>query len=276
MTNKLSILLILLASTAAAQSGTSTTNVQDVTKSAKKWSLSLSSSLETDALQTDNVDKAYSNSTSLAVGYKLPKDFKLSASFTMDKDLTGLREETFRDPSISLSKKLPNIGKHTTTSGKISTKIPVSESSRKTTSLQTALSVSGMALFDASKYITKGLTIGYSAGLINNFHEFKVTTSGRSNTQRTLTNSLVFDYSINDQLGLYLDNTYYRNYTYDGRSNDYFSFDQSITYSHDIGVSLSLGHAIGGSALAINGRESNVKLFDNNDSTYYFTLAYSY
>lgn len=276
MTKNKSILLILLASMASAQSGTSTTSVQSVTKPAKSWSLSIATSLETDALQTDNVDKAYSNSTSFGIGYKLPKDFKISASIILDKELTGYREEKFRDPSISLSKKLPNLGKFVTTSAKLGTKIPLSEASKKTTSLQTSLSTSATAVYDASKHITKGLSFAYNAGIINNFHEFKVTTSGKSNTQRTLTNSLVIDYSINDNLGLSFDNTYYRNYTYNGNSNDFFSFDQSITYSHDLGVSVSLGHAIGGSALAINGRESNVKLFDNNDSTYYFTLAYSY
>lgn len=276
MTKTMSILLILLAANTMAQSNATNTSVQKVTKPSKLWSLSLSSSVETDSLVTDNVEKVYSNSTTFGASYKLPKDFKASLSLTMDKELTGYREEDFRDPSLSLSKSFGKISKYVTASAKASTKIPASETSRKTTSLQTALSTSGTFLYDAGKHVLEGLTIGYSLGVINNFHKYTMSSTGKSNTQRTFTNSLMFDYAINDNFGIYLDNTYYRNYTYKSEYNDFFSFDQSVTYSHDSGASVTLGHAIGGSALAIDGRESNVKLFDREESSYYITLAYSY
>ncbi|WP_034732559.1 hypothetical protein [Bacteriovorax sp. Seq25_V] len=275
MTKKMSILLILLASKAMAQQGVSETSVKSPEKASKLWSISLSSTLETDSKPTGDVEKSYSNTTSLGFGYKLPNEFKAGLSLILDKDLEGEREQKLRDPSLSLSRALPVFAKYWTSTAKLSTKIPVSEASRKTTGLQTALSASVTFLYDASN-IAKGLTIGYSPSIINNFHEYKVTTSGKSNTQRTLSNSLMFDYAFNDSFGIYLGNTYYRNFTYDGNYNDFFSFDQSITYSHEVGASATIGHAIGGSALAVNGKESNVQLFDKNESTYYFTLGFRY
>ncbi len=275
MTNKMSILLILLASSTMAQQGTSTTSVKMPEKASKLWSVRLSSTLETDSKTTSDETKTFSNTTSLGFGYKLPYELSAGLSLVLDKDLEGEREQNLRDPSLSLSRALPVFAKYVTSKAKVSARVPLSESSRKTTGLQTAIATSVTFLYDASN-LASGLTIGYGPSLISNFHKYKVTTSGKSNTQRTLSNSLMFDYAFNDSFGIYLDNTYYRNFTYDGNYNDFFSFDQSLTYSHKIGASATIGHAIGGSALAVNGKESNVQLFDKNESTYYFTLGFSY
>ena len=266
-----SLSLASTTSTAVNQSGTSVKKDQKE----EKPTFSFGVSVETDGTRTNNVDKPLNSSLSFGMGLKLDHGIKSSLSVIMDKDLKNERTQSVRDPKISLSKSLGKLGS-ISTSGKLSFSLPMSDSSRKTTSLQTTLGSSVSFVLDASKYITKGLTFVYVPFASMNLHEFETQSSGTINKQYTVGNSLVASYSFTDELSLSLANTYLRNFDYTGHTTDIFSFDQSITYVLPKGFDLTAGHAIGGSALAINGQESNVQLFDKDLATYYISLGFSY
>lgn len=242
----------------------------------KKYTIGISSSIGTDTKKSGNVEKDISNTTSLSYSYRFESGLKARASLTLDKDLKNDREQSLRDPSLSLTSKLPRLGKYISTSAKAALKVPLSESSRKTTGLNTALSLSSTLVYDATKHLLKKLTLIYIPSVRLNFHKYKFATTGASNTQYTLANTLVAAYGISDELSLSIVGSYYRNTTYLGNYNDGFSFDQSLSYTLAKGFSASVGHAIGGSALAVNGKESNIQLFDADLSSYYVSLDFSY
>lgn len=273
-------LLILLAASGPlmAQSITSTSSVSETgaKTASKKYTIGLSSTVETDTKSTDDELKYSANTTSLSGSYKFDDLNSVSASLVLDKELDGLREQKVRDPRISFKRRMPSIGKYITTSAAAGFSLPFSESSRKTTGLKTGLSLSGTLVYDATKHILPKLSVVYVPGVKANFHEYKISTTGSSNTQYTLSNALVFAYSISDKIALSLSNAYYRNFTYAGNYNDGFSFDQSLTFVLPQSFSATIGHAIGGTALAVNGTESNVQIFDEDLSTYYVSLGFSY
>ena len=276
------LLILLMMSPAALANSVSAvgTSVQSLDNSAglslENVGIALSNTFSTDVKAPDAVDKNMSNTTALVISYKLPRAMKLSLTNIFDKDLENDREGFIRDPKIGLSKSFGKLNRFISAAVSTSAKIPLSESSRIRTSLQTGITLAGSLGYDASEHITTGLSFSYSPAVITNFHKYRVTTSGSSNTQYTVSNSLAASYSITDFMSASLSGSYYRNFDYTGHTKDFFGVEQTLSFVLPKNFGLSVGHSTGGSALAVNGRESNVSLFDKDLSSYFLNISFSY
>ncbi len=275
------LILLMMSPTVLANSMSATaTSVKRLDNSAglslENVGITLSNTFSTDVKAPDAAEKNMSNTTALVISYKLPDNMKLSLTTIFDKDLENDREGLIRDPKIGFSKSFGKLNRFISTSVATSAKIPVSKASRVTTSLQTGISLSGSIVYDASEHLTNGLSFVYSPAVITNFHKYRVTTSGSSNTQYTLSNSLTAGYDITDFMSASVSGSYYRNFDYTGHTKDFFGVEQTLSFVLPQNFSLSIGHSTGGSALAVNGRESNVKLFDKDLSSYFLNISFSY
>lgn len=279
-TSTLLILLIMSPATMAASVSATGTSVKSLDKSAglslDNVGISLSNTFATDTKTLSDSGKSMSNTSVLSLSYKLSETMKLSLVNIYDKDLENDREGLIRDPKIGISKSFGKLNRYVSASLSATGKIPLSKSSRISTSLQTSLGLGGSIVYDSSQHILKNLSLIYSPGAIVNFHEYRVTTSGSSNTQYTLSNSLTLNYGITDYMSAAASGTYYRNFDYTGHTKDFFSIEQSLSFVLPQNFSLTVGHSAGGSALAINGRESNVQLFDKDLSSYFLNISFSY
>ncbi|WP_372654963.1 hypothetical protein [Halobacteriovorax sp.] len=275
------LILLMTSPTVLANTVSATgTSVQSLDNSAglslENVGISLSNTFATDVKAPDAAEKNMSNTTAMVIGYKLSRDMKLSLTTIFDKDLKNDREGYIRDPKIGLSKSFGKLNKFFSAAASTSVKIPLSKASRVTTSLQTAISLAGSISYDASEHVTKGLSLSYSPAVITNFHEYRVTTGGSSNTQYTLSNSLSAAYSITDKISASVSGSYYRNFDYTGHTKDYFGIEETLSFALPQNFGLRVGHSTGGSALAVNGRESNVSLFDKDLSSYFLNISFSY
>jgi len=279
-TSTLLILLMTSPAALAASVSATSTSVKKLDNSAglslDNVGISLSNTFATDIKTPNAANKSMVNTTALTISYKLDSTTKLTLSTIYDKDLENDREGLIRDPKIGLSKSFGKLNKYLSAAASTSAKIPLSKSSRITTSLQTGLSLAGSLTYDASEHILRDLSITYAPAAIVNFHKYRVTTAGSSNTQYTLSNTLAFNYGLTDIVSLSASGTYYRNFDYTGHTKDFFGIEQTASFVLPQNFSLSVGHATGGSALAVNGRESNVTLFDRNLSSYFLNIGFSY
>lgn len=154
--------------------------------------------------------------------------------------------------------------------------LPWSDRSKKETELRTAVAVSPLIVYIFDPQVIPGLSLIAVPSVRVFSHEFRVDTAGESNTEYSTTANFIISYVIAPGYSLSLNNTYARAWTYEGEYNDQFSFDQSISILLAKGFSLFAGHSIGGSALDVNGQESNLKLFDSRESQMYGGVSYAF
>jgi hypothetical protein len=237
--------------------------------------MKLSSGLSS-SLHKEQQDREQSSDFGLALNAKINERNSFNMIYEASQDLKGERKFTLGDAvwihSLRLNKELRST--NYTLSDFIT--IPLSEDSQKNTELYTRIGAGPGVSTDLSKYI-RGLVLSYSISGSILFHKYETAaTKGTSNSHYTLGNKFIIAYSLTERLSLGLDNRYSRSYTYQGNTKDNFIFDQSISYSASKNVGLSIGHNNKGNALAINGADSNVDIYNERTSTVYFTAELSF
>jgi hypothetical protein len=279
MTKKMSILLILLASTNLMAKNTSSAKAdQTVKKGAKKskdWSVSISNTVSSNLYKTDNPDHYASNVTAISLGAKFgPGKIRLSGA--INKPLTdGERDEKVTDLSLGYGQSLYKFNSFTRMSGSMKVTIPTSETSRERADLRTALTVATPISWDATQAGLQNAYVSYTPFAKKSFHRYEVATYGASNREWIVGNSLGVGYSLTSWMSIDFSGSYSRSFTYQGNSTDSYSLDESVSFSLPMKMGLTVGHSIGGSPLAPNGRDTEIDLFDSKKATVYATLSIS-
>ena len=213
-----------------------------------------------------------SQSADFALALRLAtEDISFGLSSSISKELTGQREFTFNNVGLSAAKSLWKSEKDLSVSGKLSLTLPFSERSKDYQKLITGVGVSTPVVYRA----TDSITLAYIPNLGVNFHSAKVAINGSSNYQYTLTNTLNADFALSDRFTLSALGQYSRLITYRGNSKDVYKLEQSLSYDLSP-YTVAIGHSLGGTPLAANGVETEVKVFDSNQSTVYAQFGISF
>ncbi len=267
------ILLAFTSATAVAQSSTS--NVASVKKGLedkKRWSLRVDSTISRDLLKTSDTQHSASTQNSLKFGY-VTGFGSISAKTSFSKELTNEREAYMGDSSFSFSRNVASPTKGIVSFGSLSFKIPTSEGSKDYAKLRTGVSLSeGISISDEILPL-KNFSILTILGATKNFHEFKTSLTGRSNTSYSLSGVAYLTYSATDKLYFNLGGTYMKGWTYENNTKDLYSFSQAVGYSFTSAFNLEVGHEFGGSPLSPNGRKTEIEFFDERDSSVYASLT---
>lgn len=270
----LSLILIGLFSSGSSW-GQEVLTSHPITKFAKKLSGSFDLSYNSDNKRINRIDKSSNLDLLLAPSYPLSKIETLSLVLGGNKDLTGERLWIYNDTYLAYSRNLYKTEDQFLSLSGISRIFhPTNEESRQIKTLRTKLFFGPQVKIDlAKKWAFLPLTVTYRPYYQQSFHRYKVAYDGKSNTQYSLSNRLILDYSFTEKISLTVDSIYGRSYTYQGNPQDTFVFDQSLGYSLNETYSFSLGHNNEGGALKANGRDSNVEIFNNNKSTFYLSIG---
>ncbi len=241
-------------------------------------STSLSANFSSNLKKVDSTEYYADSSFGLSSNYNLSKIYSSSISLSAYKELTNQRLSYLNDAALTFKAKInKNVYKLINlSSAKASVVIPLSENSRKNTSLQTAISIAPTVVIDLSKSSIPKLGIIYIPSLKYSLYKYAISAYGSSNNKYSLSNTLVFSYTYSDKISISATNVYSRSYTYTGISQDSYYFDQSINYQLNPQVGITIGHSIGGSALASNGTDQNINIFDSNQSSVHSGLSYTF
>lgn len=205
----------------------------------------------------------------------LPGKYLLSTALWLNQDFNNERELQARDSLLTLTKPVGRIYSGVNLIMRGAVTLPVSEASNETNGLITAFRLNPLLTYNASS-ILEGLTVIYRPTVIYNVHDFKTSLTGQSNHQFTTSQRVSFLYGLMENLFLSIDNSYIRSWTYDGNTNDFYSFDQSLSTMFTPRFSGFIGHSIGGNALNVNGQESDLRIFDTTRSSYYLGINYQF
>lgn len=239
-----------------------------------KLSTSLDLTYNTDNKTFDQKNKSSNIDFTLNPAYPLSKLDRLSLVVSANKDLKDQRNLTYADSYLGHSR---DFYKNTDLGLKINglTRIyhPTSEESQKNKTLKTKLYFAPQIAIDLSKKASIPVNITYRPYYQQSFHKYKVAYDGTSNIQTSISHRLILDLSIGEMFAITLDNIYGRSFTYYGNSKDSFNLDQSLQYSLNEKLNFAIGHNNSGNALKANGKDSNVELFNKNNSTFYFNTS---
>ena len=230
---------------------------------------------------TNNLYKQGSSENQLSQNHilngrlSLPGKYMISTSLWFTKDYENERKTLMRDSIVSLIRPMGTIFGEVNFTARGGLTLPFSKDSNTTAGLVTALRINPIFSYNASKFI-KNLSIIYRPSVVYNIHEFKTRTDLRSNSDYILSHRLTLAYGITNALWLSLDNTYMRAWTYSGNTNDIYSLDQSLSYNFTRDFSIFGGHSVGGNALDVNGQESDINVFDKDNSSFYLGLSYNF
>ncbi len=235
-----------------------------------KFSGVLNSYLNSGFEKFNSVDSQVSTDLELVLRLKV-NEITYGLDSSASKDLSGERTFGINNSAFSAGASLYKPNDDFSISGKLSITIPLSEKSTDYQYLTTALGLSTTFMLKASDSVT----LTYLPKGTLNFHEYKTALDTTSNYHYTLAHTLNMDYAISDSFTLSLLGKYTRLTTYSGNSKDNYKFEQSIAYDFEP-YTIALGHTLGGSPLAANGVETEIKLYDANDSTIYAQFGISF
>lgn len=267
------ILLSLAATSVVAQSSTgSITSVKKGPNAAKNWSARVDSTAYRDLLKTSEADHTSGMTNSFRFSYATDIGsftFKTSLS----KSFVDERKTTMNDSSFSYSRKALKPMDGIVSFGSLAVGLPTSKTSRKVSNLRTKISVSeGLSISDSVTRIDN-LSALLILAASKNFHEYKTSMLGSSNTSYSLSSVAYLTYSATESLYLTLGGTYAKGWTYENNTRDLYSFSQAIGYSFSPTYNLEVGHEFGGTPLSPDGKDVEIDLFDERDSSVYATLT---
>ena len=150
--------------------------------------------------------------------------------------------------------------------------IPNSQLSVKKDQLQTSLS--GRIGFSVAP-TGDGFSYGVGVSLGRNFHAYEEDINGSVLNQYSSNQSLSVGYGLGDW-SIGLDFTNRTRLTYKGNTKSAFDISEELGYAVNDNFSLAIGHSNGGSTLKPNGTDSNIDIYNENNSTIYASLGLSY
>jgi len=248
------------------------TSVKKVdTKKAEKseitYSGELSATHSSGLQKVDAID--YSSSADLEASFAATyAGTKYSISASTTKELTNQRELHLNNAYLGAARSLYKFNDELSLSGSTKITIPLSEAAKDYQRLKTGISLTPTLSYKP----VAGLSISYSPSAQMNFHEYKISLTGASNYQYVAGNTLAASYSFSSGVYVYANASYSRLFSYDGNTKDSYRFTQLIGLP--LGqYEISAGHVMGGSPLAANGVETDVRFFDSRDSTIFAVLT---
>jgi hypothetical protein len=127
-----------------------------------------------------------------------------------------------------------------------------------------------LSLTDA--WLAPGFNASLTLGANRNFHQFETDKAGRILNQYGLREILAAGYSFNS-FSFSFEFVHRHAWNYKGFINQAFEHTEEISYFITPQWSVALGHTNSGSWLAPNGRDSNLKLINENDSMVYSSMS---
>jgi len=274
---KLTVLLtltLLALPTFASEVTVKPVEKEKVDRSKVKFRGSFSTSFNTDFKQFEDVNKSFTNSSGLRFSVSFPENWSVATGLFFDKSFMGERKGEIRDTFIAITKPIVSFNKSLGLTGKLNWYIPISEFSREKTYLNTAYRLALILGFDLAGIGAKSIG-GYGRlDFLQNFHKSNTNAYGSSNYQYNAFALGGINWSFLKRWNVALDFSYVKRWTYGGNIQDFYSSNQTLSFDITNKFGVSIGHALGGNILAINGRDSNVALFERDQSVAF--LAFNF
>ena len=247
---------------------------EKVKKSKVKFRASFSTSFNTDFKKFGDINKSFTNSSGLGFSVTFPENWSVATALFFDKSFLGERKAEIRDTFIAITKPITKFNDYLSLTAKLNWYIPISAFSREKSYLNTAYRLALILGFDFGFWKVPDLG-GYGRlDFLQNFHKSNTNAYGGSNYKINIMALGGVNWTFLKKFNIALDFSYVKRWTYEGNIQDFYSSNQTLSYSITNKFNVGIGHALGGNILAVNGRDSNVALFDPEQSAAFLVFNF--
>jgi hypothetical protein len=243
----------------------------------KAFGLNISMSVNSTLHEADDANRSTYAQLLLAPTYAISKDWVASAFWTIDQELNHDRLVTPNDLLTSIRYGTPVKNDYASLSALLSANLPVSKRSRERDSLIVGMGAAARVGYDLAR---AKVPLGgmYQLGVGRNFHEYTVSTTGKSNSKYTVKNRLVVSLALLDRerLQVATDLAFSNNWSYLGEMTSSFSIGEELTYKVTPTLALATGIGNSGNMLKANGADSNFAVFNGETSEVYVSVSYTF
>lgn len=244
-------------------------------RQSQNFSLTTSASIGSNLVENSSADYSLYTDVALDPFISLDNGLTLLAHLSLAKDLRGEREEQLNDGYLGFSKGLYRQDAVSFSLLGLAF-LPYSKESRENQYLDGGLMIAPTMAIDFSNYGAPGLRVSLRPSYRHNFHRYTTSKTGNSNLRQTYGLNLTLTYQLTGSIILISRNNYNRSITYRSNTRDAYRLEQAISYQFHPRASVTFGHLNGGSPLAPNGTDTEVKVFDNRSSQVYSSLSYTF
>jgi hypothetical protein len=248
----------------------------------KKLRMSQQLSTTVQASLSSNLYKNSSPDQSLNTSFSIDPSFNwdqlgvtLIGHLSLNKDLKGERRQRLNDAYIGSTGGL-YFAQHWSLSLLGLAFLPLSEDSKDNRNLTTGIYIAPILSLDGSSMDLPHLRLSLRPSFRQNFHQFETALSGDSNNKSTIGFNLTLSYQVLPSILLISRNNYNKSNTYRGNTRDQYVFEQIISWQFHPRASMSVGHVLGGTPLAPNGVDTDIRFFNRNDSQLYSSIGYTF
>ncbi len=242
----------------------------------KPFGISFNTTLNTTTDKPDSYHHDVSANFAIDATYKFKNKITLAASIGFDKNLDGLRENSFANSYLGLSRQImksKGVLSLTASSGFI---FPTNQDKRELDSFRGAIKGGTNLSYKFDKIGIKGLTLSWKFDAKKNFYKYTSSRSGSIQSQASLGNKLKASYKLGKfTFAFTFGNTHSWSYS-NNRLTDKFSMGQKIAYEPIHSLMIAIGHTNMANAFQANGEDSNIEIYDPLNSTVYVSAGLTY
>lgn len=250
--------------------------IEELKNNKNKWSVSISTEMAGNT--QDKNTSAYSSYSEFLVlpTYNYNDNYALTMMSGVVKEFSGEQQTLMTNTIIGVkSRTNVNIIEGVLSFPSISMTLPTNDVDRRDNTFMAALTLSSN--FIKSTDIAKWpVTLVYGASYKKNVHKYETNASFAQNISQILSQSLAISTDINKIINISVAGAYKMGLAYNDNFLSTYSLSESINFDLSDKNYLSLGHVVGGNALAYNGRDLDIKAFDAVNSQFFINYSKTY
>lgn len=265
---------MLWGHSANAQNSISTSNVT-LAKPKKKLNVNLD--LSADSNLREQADPDYSANLSLGISpsYKILPKVSLQTTLSLQQKLYADQESSISNTTFTISRDAIAISDNQLLYISASGILPSNKKDREENSFKGAGAIS-LGVMHKCQIYKKSCSIGYTLSYLQNFHEFERTNIGEANLENRVRHIISYSQDINAKLSLGVTSYYQTGWAYQNALKTSFLLSEELSYSASPTSQIFLNHTNNGDALAHNGVDSNLSVYDTGGSSFSTGLRVSY
>lgn len=247
---------------------------QNETKT-KNWRLGLSTTTTRPLVDHQDGSLAHSQEYSASLNIKMNSNYSLTGAIGYSQILEDAEGNDFTNTTVNVSRAPFTINELLNMTLRTGLTLPTSKESYKRQGLRAGLTGGATLLVNPAKLWT-GLNLATGITFTKNIHEFEEAYDGAVNTEMSSSQFASISYGFKFPVSLDLSFVHINSWSYQGTMKDAFAFTQTVSYQAMEKLSIALGHTNSANTLKANGIDSNVSLYDENNSMVFLNASFSY
>ncbi|MCT4641078.1 MAG: hypothetical protein N4A33_02200 [Bacteriovoracaceae bacterium] len=266
------IILILITLITSAFANTTLMELENANQTTfKDLNIRLDLGYNSDFKETSDTEKNQGLSAEGFITYFFNKEYNSTLVLSHNKSLSGAREGNFNDSRLTFRRVPIKLTQKILLAPNTTFIIPSTEGSRKINSMYTTMQLNPAFVYIANP----ALSFTYVPRVFKGFYEYEVSRVGVSNVSHGITQIFNLSYAPVEKFSIAPTVIYNKRWNFNNRELiDTYITNIEATYLIDRKTNIRLGTLSAGQFLDNEqGKDSSLKLFDENTTQYYFTYS---